>query len=147
MVEACSPRRALHLLRPEVAELVSGANRGAARERKVAKEARADGWIVKGTGDSHGAVDQIHLKKDMAPRCVQVKGSSVSRGRFADFPPEDRELLLQEAAKAGAEAWLAWAPPDRKPTRWIPPIEWPGMKERVDAAIDAFIEEAREKTA
>lgn len=118
-----------------------GASHGAARERKVATEQREDGWIVKGTGDAHGAVDQIHLKKGETPRCVQVKGSSAKRGPYADFPPEDREILLQEAAKAGAEAWLAWSPPDRKPTRWIPPIEWPGMKKRVEEAIDQFIEE------
>lgn len=86
---------------------------------------KAEGWVVKGTGDAHGEIDQIHLRAGDAPRCVQVKASSVRRGPYADFQPEARRKLLAEAAAAGAEAWLAWAPPDRKPTRWIPPSEWP----------------------
>jgi hypothetical protein len=106
------------------------AARGAARERKVADELRADGWIVKGTGDAHGAIDSIAVR-DGVTRLIQVKGSSVARGRFADFHPDERALFLNEAMIAGygrhdhIQAWLVWAPADRKPPRWIPPSEWP----------------------
>lgn len=114
----------LVLLASPKARAVSGA-RGAARERKVADELRDDGWVVKGTGDAHGAVDLIALKAGEVPRLVQVKGNR-SGGAFMNFRPEERAELLREALAAGAEAWLAYAPPDRKPTRWIPPSEWPG---------------------
>jgi Holliday junction resolvase len=99
------------------------AARGAARERKVAEEQRADGWLVKGTGDAHGCVDQIHAKAGEPVRAVQVKGSR--RGPFADFGPAERLAFLAEADAAGLEPWLAWAPPDRKPTRWLRPDSWP----------------------
>jgi hypothetical protein len=114
------------------------AARGAARERKVADELRADGWIVKGTGDAHGAIDQIACRHGVT-RIIQVKGSR--RSPYSDFPPHERAQFLREARQAGwglggdppceppvhIEAWLAWAPPDRKPTRWIHPDEWPEL--------------------
>ncbi len=103
---------------------MSNQARGARAERKVADELRADGWLVKGTGDAHGAVDTIALR-DGEAMLLQIKASSVKRGRFADFPPEDRLEIQREAAKAGFPVWLVWAPPDRKPPRWIHPSEWP----------------------
>lgn len=116
---------------------MSGGSRGAARERKVADEQRADGWVVKGTGDAHGHIDQIHAKAGERPRAVQVKGSSASRGPYADFQPEEREAFLREADKGGLEPWLAWAPPDRKPTRWIPPGKWPVPRETLRLATQS----------
>jgi len=97
--------------------------KGAYAEGKVAKEARAEGWIVKGTGDAHGAVDQIHVRLGQC-RLVQVKGNR-NGGAYSNFGPEERQGMLDEALRAGFEAWLAWAPPDRKPTRWICSKDWP----------------------
>lgn len=101
------------------------ASRGAARERKVAEEQRADGWVVKGTGDAHGVIDQIHAKAGVGYRAVQVKGSAAHRGPYADFQPEEREQMKAEAKRGGLDPWLAWAPPDRKPTRWVHADDWP----------------------
>lgn len=85
-------------------------------------ELERDGWIVKGTGDAHGQIDLIALR-DGVCSLIQVKGSK--SGPFAHFGPEARAALLDQARIAGFPAVLAWAPPDRKPTRWIPPSEWP----------------------
>lgn len=106
---------------------MSNKARGAARENKVAEELRADGWLVKGTGDAHGKVDLIALRGGEA-KLVQVKGSRWSA--YSDFSPAERETLGGEGAKAGFPVWLAWAPPDRKPTRWIPEEDWPRGKNR-----------------
>lgn len=97
--------------------------KGAYAERKVAQQARTDGWIVKGTGDAHGAIDQIHCRSGEV-RLVQVKGNR-SGGPFANFRPDERQLMNEEAFQAGFKAWLAYAPPDRQPVRWIPSWEWP----------------------
>lgn len=100
---------------------------GASRERKVAAEERANGAIWKGTGDAHGKIDGIRLKRGERPRVVQVKGTS--GGPFERFGPLERAELEQEAEAAGwpeaVDLFLAWAPPDRRPTRWIPAEEWP----------------------
>lgn len=97
--------------------------KGAYAERKVAQEARRDGWIVKGTGDAHGVVDQIHVRLGQV-RLVQVKGNR-NGGPYSNFGPEARAQMKDEALRAGFEAWLAWAPPDRKPTRWLSSKQWP----------------------
>jgi hypothetical protein len=100
----------------------------------VAEELRAEGYVVKGTGDAHGAIDLIALKAGEKPRCVQVKGNL--GGPFMNFRPKEREQFLVEAEMAGADAWLAYAPPDRQPTRWLPPFEWPGALEAIKAELD-----------
>lgn len=89
----------------------------------MAEELRAEGWIVKGTGDAHGAIDLIALKCGHA-KVIQVKGNR-SGGPFANFRPAERKLMLEEAEAAGAEAFLVYAPPNRQAPQWIPPMVWP----------------------
>ena len=103
---------------------MSRQSRGAARERIVAEELRAEGWIVKGTGDAHGAIDLIALKRGERPRVLQIKGN-VAGGPFMNFRQPERSLIQQEALQADADAWLVYAPPDRKAPRWLHPGEWP----------------------
>jgi len=90
----------------------------------VAEELRSEGWIVKGTGDAHGAIDLIALKKHHSPKLIQVKGNR-DGGPFANFRPTERAILVIEAQKAGGEPLLAWSPPDRQPTRWYGLDDWP----------------------
>lgn len=106
---------------------MSAKSRGAAREWKVRRELEATGWLVKGSGDSHGAVDLIAVKAGYV-RLIQVKGSKA--GPFEHFRPEERAAFLEECGRAigpspSISVWLAWAPPDRQPTRWLRPDEWP----------------------
>lgn len=103
---------------------MSRQSRGASRERLVAEELRAEGYVVKGTGDAHGAIDLIALKEGHIPKVVQVKGNR-DGGPFANFRPAERLQIAREAEDAGADAWLAYAPPDRLPTRWYAEDEWP----------------------
>lgn len=108
---------------------MSSGRRGSARERAVANELRADGWVYKGTGDAHGQIDGIALKRGQLPMIVQTKGSSRARGPYADFEPLERAQLETEAEAAGwpehAELWLAWKPTPKGATSWIEPGEWP----------------------
>ena len=95
----------------------------------MAEELRTEGFLVKGTGDAHGAIDLIALKKGHQPLVIQVKGNR-DGGPYANFRPLERILMAAEAIQAGAAAYLAWAPPDRKPTRWYHVDQWP--KPRLD---------------
>lgn len=108
---------------------MSNQSRGSYAERKVADALRAGGWLYKGTGDAHGAVDGIALKAGERALILQIKGT---KRPFDHFRPEERAEFLQEAEAAGwpmeRDAFLIWAPPDRKPPRWIPPEKWPATK-------------------
>jgi Holliday junction resolvase len=99
------------------------ASRGAYAERKVRAELEADGYLVKGTGDAHGAVDLVAVKEGRA-LLVQVKGN-LHGGPFMNFRPDERAALLGSARQAGAPCVLIYAPSDRKPPRWIWPRDWP----------------------
>lgn len=103
---------------------MSRQSRGASRERLVAEELRDQGWVVKGTGDAHGAIDLIALKQGYRPRVLQVKGNK-GGGPFMNFRPQERSLLQEEALQADADAWLIYAPPNRQSPRWIHPSDWP----------------------
>lgn len=105
--------------------------KGAAIENAVASELRADGWVYKGTGDAHGTIDGIALKRGHRPLAVQTKGSSRKRGAFADFGPLERALCEQEAERAGwpeyVDLRMAWKPAAGAATVWFAPSEWPGQ--------------------
>lgn len=90
----------------------------------MAEGLREDGWIVKGTGDAHGAIDLIALKCGERPMVLQVKGNKTG-GPYMNFRRPERTLLLEEASRAGADPWLIYAPPDRRAPRWLHPSEWP----------------------
>jgi Holliday junction resolvase len=98
---------------------------GPARERALANLLRADGWVVKGTGDAHGVFDLIAARKGEL-MFIEVKANRKG-GPYMNFRKQDREDLLAEAEQAGAEAWLVHWPPNKQPS-WIPPALWPGNK-------------------
>lgn len=99
---------------------MSYAQRGRQRERQVAEKLRADGWVVlKGT--SFGVCDLAAMRADDPPMLIEVKSTSRPYERFQ---PAERAVMVQEAARAGATAVLAWWPP-RRPMKLIPASEWP----------------------
>lgn len=97
-------------------------SRGHDRERGVKALLEAEGWVVTRAAGSLGDADLMCLKRGMPPRLVEVK--STHRGPFHGFGPADRRDLLLAAWMAGAEAWLCWWPPRKKP-QWVHSDEWP----------------------
>lgn len=99
-----------------------GGQAGRARERQVADRLRDEDWVVlKGT--TYGTCDLVALRDGDRPRLIEVK--STAQGPYEHFSPADRASLAAEAARAGADAYLAWHPP-RGVLRCIPSWEWPG---------------------
>lgn len=99
-----------------------GGQAGRARERQVADKLRGDDWVVvKGT--TYGVADLVALRVGSTPRLIEVK--STAGGPYERFGPAARASLIAEAERAGAQAWLAWWPPNGK-LRHIPATEWPG---------------------
>lgn len=96
--------------------------RGSNRERAVAEQLRADGWIVYRSAGSHGNADLVAMKVGFPPLLVQVK-SSVRP--FEHFRPSERIALEHEAIMAGAVCWLVHWPSYGEPT-WISRFDWPG---------------------
>jgi Holliday junction resolvase len=124
---------------------MSTGSRGTARERKILVALVAEGWVVYRSAGSHKPADLIALRAGQTPRLIQVKGSA--RSAFNDFPPDERRALIEQAFRAGAEAWLVWWPP-RGDCRWLPPDAWPGGREmrtkiaRLTLASDGDVEHA-----
>jgi Holliday junction resolvase len=100
-------------------------SRGIARERQVKLLLLAEGWWVVRAAGSMGDADLVALKAGETPLMVEVK-SDVA-GPFANFRPGDREDLRRAAKVAGATPTLCWWPP-RKPPKWIPESDWPGVR-------------------
>jgi len=106
------------------------------RERQVKALLESWGWTAiraaKGPVDVVACVDEREAHHPLAPDhpilivrgllFVQVKATS--GGPYSHFLPEERLTLKAMAARAGAEAWLCWWPPHRKPT-WIEATAWP----------------------
>jgi len=104
--------------------MTNHAQRGRARERKVAEHLRAEGWVtLKGT--TYGVCDLAAMRAGDTPMLIEVK--STTRGPYHDFPPAEREVMRLEAERAGARAVLAWWPP-RGQLRLIPSSEWPVLE-------------------
>lgn len=104
---------------------MSNVSRGSARERVVADWLRDSGWVVTRTPASKQPFDLVALRAGEQPICVQVKASA--RSAFADFGPAERAALRDVAVRAGADAWLCWAPV-RRPMQWLAPAEWPEVE-------------------
>ena len=104
---------------------------GARREHQVRRFLEADGWVVVRAAGSLGPVDLVAMHRGRFPMFVQVKADR--RSAWHNFPPEDRLELAELARQAGAEAWLAWYPQDRRPAQWIPERDWPTTRQHQEA--------------
>lgn len=89
----------------------------------------SEGWIAFRAPASLGCADVVALRAGDRPMLIEVK--STAGGAYERFQPADRERLAQAGRIAGADVFLVWWPPRRKPL-WIPQSEWP--KERRKAA-------------
>lgn len=99
--------------------------RGHQRERDLRRQLDAEGWWTTRAAGSLGDADIVALKAGQPPRLVEVK--STAGGPYERFGPADRDQLLAAAEQAGADAWLVWWPPRRKPV-WIHPDAWPTVR-------------------
>jgi Holliday junction resolvase len=96
--------------------------RGIQRERDLVNALRDEGWFALRAPASLGVADVVALKDGERPRLTEVK--STKAGPYAGFGPADRKALAEAADRAGADAFLYWHPPRRKP-QWIPRSDWP----------------------
>ena len=102
--------------------------KGANRERQLCERLRDEGWVAVRTAGSHGCADIVALKRGHAGRLIQLKAGGVPNRPYAGFGPNDRQRLLTEAHKAGANAELChW--PDRGKPKFYPSSLWPIWKE------------------
>lgn len=101
---------------------MSGSARGIDRERKVRDILQSDDWVAFRAPASLGCADVIALRDGSRPRLIEVK--STAQGPYERFGPQARSVLRAAAARAGADAFLAWWPP-RGQLRWISASEWP----------------------
>jgi Holliday junction resolvase len=104
---------------------MSGERRGRGRELDVMRHYREQGCVAYRL--AWGNADVVALKAGQSPLLVQVK--STAGGAFERFGPRARALLLIEARAAGAQAALAWWPPNRSLTiiaseAWPPTPAW-----------------------
>ena len=97
-------------------------SRGIDRERAVRVLLENEGWWTARAAGSFGDADIIALRHGFPPRLIEVK--STHRGPFHSFGPGDRMEFLGACKTAGAEAWLVWWPPRKKP-QWIHHTDWP----------------------
>lgn len=110
---------------------MAGRARGMAREIKVCKRLRADGWVAFTTKNdgcdhpdkktSHGIVDVIAVQGTMV-RLIQVKSTARPWERFG---PAHRAELAAEAKLAGAIAELWWWPKGAREPKVYPEVLWP----------------------
>jgi Holliday junction resolvase len=103
-------------------------SRGHDRERAVRRLLDQDGWWTTRAAGSLGDADVVAMKAGFPPRLVEVK--STAGGPFERFGPQDRATLAAAARRAGAEAWLVWWPPNRRPNipTWLHETDWPPAK-------------------
>ena len=88
-------------------------------------------WIVFRAPASLGCADVVALRDGSRPRFVEVKGTA--DGPYKSFTPAARTRLSATARLAGADAVLAWWPPNGT-LKWLPESEWPRPGERRQAA-------------
>jgi Holliday junction resolvase len=81
-----------------------------------------DGWLVLRAAGSLGVGDLVAGKRGFPTRIVEVKSNIGSP--YKNFSREERKHLIEEADRAGWEAWLAWWPP-RGQLTWTPSNLWP----------------------
>ena len=105
-------------------------SRGIQRERDLVNRLRAQGEFAIRAPASKGEVDVVAIRayedynKRTLPRVRFFEVKSTAAGPYSHFGPKDREALLAEAKKAGAEAYLCWWPPNKQP-QFIASVDWP----------------------
>lgn len=104
--------------------------RGNFTENRVRDDWAALGWTAMCGRCSRGPADVLAVKAGEQPRLIQVKGDQGSP--YANFRPEDRRVLVEEALNAGGIALLAWWPKGVKRAdgwpRYIPWTDWPAPR-------------------
>jgi Holliday junction resolvase len=106
-------------------------SRGHDRERAVKALLIADDWFVTRAAGSLGDADLVALKRGAPPRLIEVK--SDVRSPWVHFGPERRREMRHAARQAGAEAWMCWWPPRKKP-QWVYEDDWPASPAVREAA-------------
>jgi len=71
--------------------------RGYRLELRAQDELQAQGWIVIRSAGSKGPADLVALREGSRSQLIQVKSDGY-------LPPKERQELLDEAEKAGADA-------------------------------------------
>jgi hypothetical protein len=106
---------------------VSGRRRGRDRELRFAEylQEKHGGLAFR---METGCFDIGWLKAECKPILIQSKSTLTP---YAHFGPEARRAALEQAARAGAIAWLLWWPKGWGITKAqiIPSTEWPMAKE------------------
>lgn len=104
--------------------------KGAARERQLAKQLEAEGYVVTRSAGSRSPHDLCVVgpaNRDApsisAVQLIQVKTDA--RGPWGNMGPLDRSLLLETARRAGAVPVVVWWPAGDK-QHWIYAHEFPG---------------------
>ena len=125
--------------------------RGLDRERRVRDLLSEWGWVAiraaKGPVDVVANVADAEARHPLAPGhpvfivrgCLFVQVKTTASAAYDSFLPSERAILSTMAAKAGAEAWLCWWPPNRPPV-WIPESSWPKPRAIVNAGRAATFE-------
>jgi len=107
--------------------------KGANRERQLARELEAEGYVVTRSAGSRSPHDLVVVgpaRRD-APSVSQVQFIQVktdARGPFAHFGPVERTMLLETARRAGGVPVLVHWPANGKP-RYYYESEWPNHED------------------
>ena len=110
---------------------MTGQARGTRRDRQVRDWYAERDWFAICARGSHGCADVLAIRSDRRPQLVQVK--STAGGPYERFSPQDRAELEFAAELGGADALLAWWPPNGQ-LRFIPASEWPDRRRRGEKA-------------
>ena len=99
-------------------------NRGAALERKLVTDWRAQGRMAYRVAGSRGAADVVALRPgdNILAQC-KTGGTNPFRG----FGPTDRKRLSDEAAAAGCRAVLVWRGTSQRGYQIYEEDEWPAI--------------------
>src|SRR3954468_17991480 len=103
--------------------------KGAARERQLAKELEAEGYVVTRSAGSRSPHDLVvcgPARRDSPSvsqvQLIQVKSDTA--GPFAHFGPLERTMLKETARRCGAVPVLVHWPANGKQA-WFYESEWP----------------------
>ena|SRR5215471_15931051 len=105
-------------------------SRGHTRERLVRKLLEQSGWVVIRAAGSLGPIDLVALRIGYRSMLIEVK--STSGGPYERFGPSERAALLELAARAGADAVLAYWPVGQS-LQLISSNAWPELKAKGEA--------------